>query len=174
MKRMAAVTLLALIPLAAVLAAVFGETGLPVEARLALDGYRSAQQRASGVYWTVAEVERASRPWRLTPALSTRTWGGSGPFRVGAVFDQVAAAPVVLQPGGPAYLRSDYGHDRRSLPYPVSVVWCVRLAPVASGVTRLVLVAWHSDLYNGAWIIHEPQDGPAVPSAVGCALAGLN
>jgi hypothetical protein len=64
-------------------------------------------------------------------------------------------------------------NDRRvPLPYPPHDIGCARLERGAAPQPAVVFLAYHQDLYNGAWIVHEPA-APAVPdtlSAIGCDL----
>jgi hypothetical protein len=66
------------------------------------------------------------------------------------------------------YTASRYAWDTRPLPYPPEDVWCVRLKSADPTVPRVLLIAFHKDIYTASWVVHEPNDVAAVLAAVGC------
>ena len=66
------------------------------------------------------------------------------------------------------YTASQYAWDARPLPYPPEDVWCVRLKSADPTVPKVLLIAFHKDIYTASWVVHEPNDVAAVLAAVGC------
>jgi hypothetical protein len=128
-----------LITLAVGLVAVVGERDFVDMARAELMHY------ASGA--SVIRMVRASRPWNLTREMSAATFGSSARYTTSRGASSRPATP------GPDLLQGDTG---RPLPYPPEELWCAQLANAGESRPWVVFVAYHQDLYNGAWIVHEP------------------
>jgi hypothetical protein len=64
-----------------------------------------------------------------------------------------------------------YAWSTRPLPYPPEELWCVRLKSADPTVPRVVVIAFHKDIYTASWVPHEPNDVDAVLAAVGCKFA---
>jgi hypothetical protein len=114
---------------------------------------------------------RAGRPWNLQPEMSAATFGSSARYRV--IRDAAGLSrPVVLPSTGTPASELYQSDSRMPLPYPPEDVWCVQLAQAATTRPAVVFVAYHQDLYNGAWVVHEPVTATLAESLVwlGCDL----
>ena len=69
------------------------------------------------------------------------------------------------------YTATYFAWDTRPLPYPPEDVWCVRLKSADPTVPRVLLIAFHKDIYTASWVPHEPNDVDAVLAAVGCRFS---
>jgi hypothetical protein len=69
------------------------------------------------------------------------------------------------------YTASYFAWNARPLPYPPEDVWCVRLKSADPTVPRVLLIAFHKDIYTASWVVHEPNDVAAVLAAVGCRFS---
>jgi hypothetical protein len=167
MKRAIALT----VPLF-VFAAILGlvlirERGFPDNARTTLDQYLTYRQRVEARAWRVQSIVRARRPWNFTPEMSALTLGDSARYRTALdLSGQPREAPIPVTTTD--VLANRNYQPEMPLPFPPQEVWCARLE--ASGhAPAAVFVALHQDLYNGAWIIHEPASGvDQTLSAIGC------
>jgi len=169
-KRAIIVGLLALAPVVALAFVIFGQAGPGGSGQGALDKYALSKG------YRVEQMTRASRPWNFGPELSGWTIGDSARYQTNADFSgnlRREATRSAAQ-AATAQLPSSAQDGRMSLPYPPEEVWC---ASLASDESRFVVfVALHQDLYNGAWIVHEPEGAVASRelsenlSSLGCDL----
>jgi len=69
------------------------------------------------------------------------------------------------------YTATYFAWNTRPLPYPPEDLWCVRLKSADPTVPRVLLIAFHKDIYTASWVVHEPNDVAAVLATVGCRFA---
>jgi hypothetical protein len=176
MKRLLALTIAVLAPTGLVfgwLLATSG-SGLPVGAQARLSQYLQFQTTTSQQSYGVQRLSQAGRPWNFSSAMSDATFGDSVYYQTTHNrWAQPLAWPLVAATSG-SLSRSMVG--ARPLPFPPSEVWCVRLSEVTSGVTAVIFVALHEDLYNADWIVHESRPAARIDdvlrdlNAVGCEV----
>ncbi len=177
MKRLLAATVVVLMPIVIVAAAILYITsrGLPSDARAALEGYliyRYDQESKP----LVQQSTLATKPWLLTSQMSGPTFGGGAFFNTSVVYS-AAATGGANWPSTPVASQGYYSSvgSLRALPYPPEEVWCVLLDVQDQGQTP-ILVAAHMDLYNARWIVHEmptlstPKEVNALLDEIGCGL----
>lgn len=166
MKRAIALTVPVFV-FAAILGLVLvSEQGFPTNAQSALDKYMAYRQRAEGGAWRAQSITRASRPWDFTQEMSALTLGDSARYRTALDFSgQPPENPIPVSTlDVPAGYKSG---PAMPLPFPPEDVWCAQLA--AGDQAAIVFGVLHQDLYNGAWIIHEPpSEVDQTLSAIGC------
>ena len=154
MRRAIVVVLLALAPIAALLFVMADEVGAPSNhAQTALDKYLAYKHYTL----RLEQFDQASRPWNFTREMSAFTIGDSARYLTHADFSgnlRREATRFAAQAAN-SQVPSSAQDGRIPLPYPPEEVWC---ASLASDESRLVVfVVLHQDLYNGAWIVHEPE-----------------
>ncbi|UCC64329.1 MAG: hypothetical protein JSV36_04540, partial [Anaerolineae bacterium] len=118
--------------------------------RQELDRYVQRQDALSSGTTTVRFTVRASKPWNLTPEMSSAVYGDSPHYRTD--YGYGTEYGTVKDRSGP-----------RALPYPPENVWCALLEWEGQGTgepgreTRhtVVFVAKHQDLYNADLMVHE-------------------
>jgi len=174
MKRAIALTVPLLIFIAVLVPIIAAERGLPVNARSALDNYIAYRRRIEGAALQTQLIVHASRPWNFTPKMSAVAIGDSARYQTAYGFSGQPLAIPTPGPPGTVDVLNEYaphpGDGRMPLPFPPEDVWCVRLDTGQQNFA-VVFVALHQDLYNGAWIIHEPTSGlEEALSAIGCDL----
>jgi len=64
-----------------------------------------------------------------------------------------------------------YARNTKPLNFPPEDLWCVRLKSADPTIPRVVLIAFHKDMYTASWVPHEPTDVAAVLAAVGCKFS---
>ncbi len=69
------------------------------------------------------------------------------------------------------YTASSFAWNTRPLPYPPEDVWCVRLKSADPTMPKVLLIAFHKDIYTASWVVHEPNDVAAVLAAIGCRFS---
>lgn len=146
MKRVIVLALVVAITLGGVTWIVVSQSGFTEPAQAALRQY--ADGRA------VLRMARAARPWNLRPEMSATTFGRSVRYEVDYNSQAIQrTVPTVIGTPGLDRVQID---GQMPLPYPPEDVWCVQLSTTREGQPHVVFVAYHQDLYNGAWVVHEP------------------
>ena len=64
-----------------------------------------------------------------------------------------------------------YAGGTKPLPFPPEDLWCVRVKSADPTIPKVVLFAFHKDMYTASWVPHEPTDVEAVLTAVGCRFS---
>ncbi len=59
----------------------------------------------------------------------------------------------------------------RPLPYPPEDLWCIKLKSADPTIPKIVLIAFHKDIYTASWVVHEPVDVETVLSVVDCQFS---
>lgn len=173
------------------IAALIVAPALPPNGRIAIDQYIRYERTRLGTDLAIAQMVHATRPWLFPAAASSETFGDGLYFRTSRSYEIETATPEpgpTLPAAGTATPESSpassvpqivsplwRNNGLRALPYPPKEVWCVVLKGGEPGA-RVIFVALHSDLYNAAWIVHEPDGAPGsrelagALSEIGCDL----
>jgi hypothetical protein len=174
MTRWGIVLGLTLAPAAVLAWLLLAPAGLPPQARYVLEQYLDFQQRTAGEHLTWVAAGRAARPQALQPEWSARVVGNSARYLTTLNFAGTPQAQVA--PSSAAELIQGDEGDRVAPPYPPTDAWCLTLRAAGNPAAppRPVLLVQHADLYNAAWLVHEPSAAHLADfAAVGCpAVAG--
>jgi hypothetical protein len=155
MKRVIALMLPLLVGVVVIASILVNQSGFSGNARAALNDYLSYKHQG----FQMQEVRRAVHPEQFTPAMSTLAFGESARYRT--VYD---ATGITSPLAGTTVVQLPGGDSRMPLPFPPADAWCVTLTNKQAAST--VVVVFHQDLYNGAWIVHEVITEAV--SAIGC------
>ena len=117
----------------------------------------------------IEQYVEANLPQRLQRDM-LKAWS-HGPTHYSMTLPSILGQPISATVPMTTYSIQGYAIDTRPLPYPPEDVWCVRLKSADPTIPRVVLIAFHKDIYTASWGVHEPDDGPAVLSAVGCQFS---
>lgn len=173
MKRTLALTVPLLIFVAVLVPMIAGENGFPTGAQSALDQYLLYRQRIHGNTIQAQLIVHARQPWNFIQDMSAAAIGDSARYRTASGFSGQRAAPSPAPLGTVDVLNESAARSedqRIPLPYPPEDLWCAQLDSKNLNPT-VVFVALHQDLYNGAWIIHEPAiEVDQTLSTIGCAM----
>jgi hypothetical protein len=137
-------TILALVPIALVVAVLASEARFPAEAQTQLNRYMAKKLTSSSPVVHVQQIARARKPWNLSREMGFISFGDG------------------------VHFQTDYGYTEeerpslKPLPFPPTDVWCVLLElgvrPSGSAKSQAqytgVFVALHQDLYNADWAVH--------------------
>ena len=140
MKRIAAITLALVVPLAIVAVPVIllYEPGLPAPGRQALDFYiRYTNVNSEGAA-RIQQIAQANNPRAFVAELDAASFGDGSYF---SVSHDINAANYD-------------GTGGRPPPFPPLELWCVSIN-TSPDTRRIVFVALHEDLYKSVWIVHE-------------------
>ncbi len=176
MKRVLAIAVAVILPLV-VLFAVFGvpvpgaEPALPSDGSAVLNGYLTFRSSQTFKRPALRRFVQAIRPTAFTAAMSGATYGDNPYYHTS--FGSFSTPPRLAPATGmPAGAQSNSGS--RPLPFPPVELWCAFLNSGDPTTPAVVFVGLHQDMYNAAWVVHEPTGaGPgelpaATLSAVGC------
>jgi hypothetical protein len=164
----------------AVIGLLMREPAFPPNGRSALEGYLSFERAAYANELSLTQAVRTKKPWLFTPDMSAGTFGDSTYYRTSHSYRMptptldFGSGRVIPGLGDPSRPLSSL-RPARPLPYPPEEVWCVVLRNRDSK-SSVVFVAFHADLYNADWIVHEANGTPPDPglskatSAIGCDL----
>lgn len=121
----------------------------------ALAAYLNYQTDVGGRPLTVTTATQARRPAVMDVTMSEITYGRGMHYAVHVAYETEPAEP------SPISATLFPVASKRPVPYPPVEVWCVQLAPTTEDARTddLILVALHQDLYNAAWIVHQPMPG---------------
>ncbi len=145
------VTLIVSVLLLVVLLVVFERHNLAQNPtwRSTLGAYLQARA-AQGVASTLLTTRHASQAATFSHALEQGVYGD------GHYYDSMGGMTTVAASGLP-------------VPYSITDVWCTLVQQRQAGspdVRRVVFVAFHEEMYQGRWIVHE---GPAQPFSAAVA-----
>jgi hypothetical protein len=117
----------------------------------------------------IEQYVEAGLPHRLQRDM-VKAWS-RGPAPYSMTLPSLLGQPISAMGPMTTYSIQGYAIDTRPLPYPPEDLWCVRLKSADPTIPRVVLIAFHKDIYTASWVVHEPADVPAVLSAVGCQFS---
>lgn len=181
MKRLFRIALIMLAPteLAAVVLFSTHPPGSPdpVEsAVLAYLRYQDVVAQPTGAAGSLGQIVSAANPAHFTPQLSQASFSSGTYYQTTHNYQtrrqSGLSATATPWPGE----LSDAGKKLRPLPYPPVSAWCVRVRASGRPALGVVFVAYHQDLYNAAWVVHEPAAETIGQlrsdlSSLGCDLA---
>jgi hypothetical protein len=180
MNRMARLllTLVVAVVLLFVMMSVFQTQNLaqPATWRSTLDSYVAYKSGLTRSQFSVMATSHAADPISFSRDLTAGVFGKGLYYEPGMKYPPTGVAPSpkstllqVTEPDrGPAYGLA-YGFP---VPYSTTDVWCalLRQGQDANTPRRLAFVAYHEEVYQGRWIVHQ---GPEEPFD-GQVLAGLD
>ena len=162
------VVVLPAVLLVAVFALPASPSGLPHQVTTAVYAYLDYRASPSQPMLGVQQIIPASRPWSFTRQMSKATFGNSVYFKTDyRSTGRGIPAAVTSWPGEGSLVGG------RSLPFPPTALWCVRLQPTEDAHPDIVYVAQHEDDYKADWIVHIPaaqttQELEASLATLGC------
>ncbi len=117
----------------------------------------------------VEQYVEASLPQRLQREM-IKPWS-YGPAFYSMTLPSILGQPISVTQGVISYPVQNYASYSRPVPFPPEDVWCARVKSSDPTLPRVLLIAFHKDIYTASWVVHEMTDPAAVLTAVGCQFS---